>query len=270
MPRRKLTQTLKRQIATVRRATAKRKAAATQRKALRYFRPRKTEKSSFVFVSLEGKRIGNTTSRKGFMVYVTANGKTRLVKEHGKTIQPRRASTYKLLDTGKKRAIKKFYGDRLDNLTKTLAIRATKEESSSGVSYSRFAERLARDLRSQTGRSRSRGTYIVEIACIVELPDGEHRTFRTSVQFNKADFQILQSAAYRDFVLVKVYRFLAQELSYEDLVTKGSAQHVKRLKANQGKDRSEWVRKDGREWGKADFEQVTIHRIDYRISKVRR
>lgn len=244
-------------------------------RALAKFHPGKRQVGKFVFVGLNGKVLPRGSQRKGVMVYVyQGKGRGKPLKYEPiregkrKPLVPRRESGFDVMGTGKKAAIAAYKARRkLTHISTTSRLRSGPKERR-GVDYTRFTARIAKDLKRFTGDHPSRGQYVIDIEFTVKLPNGKTRSFSTSVGFSERERQMIKRQGYEHVVRTKVYAFIAEELSRYDLVTRGSAAYIRSI--NDSDDPGEWETKSGQEWGKGDFEQVTIAAMSYKISRLGR
>lgn len=251
--------------------------------ALARFRPKKSQVRSFVHIGLNGKPLPKGSTRKGVMVYVWEGRRPKKgkgsrspapirfkpIRERGKRrVTPRRSGSYDLAGKGSKTAFKKFYEKKKTHKSREKTLRVSPREKRSGVNYLRFSKSLGRDLRAFIDSFRSRGTVLIDISFTVRFPSGELETHNATVSFSQSELQHLRPRDYEKFIQTKVYRFIAEQLSRHDLVTAGSASHIRSLSANRGLDRSDWVNRKGEAWDKADFQTVRIVQMSYQLSRV--
>ncbi len=266
------------------------KAKVVSGKVVGKFRPKKSDRLSFVFLGIKGGRLVRDSEKKGYLVYIDSRGRKRVIGDYRKGApQARRLFSFDLAGTGKKTAIKKWFGirkaspdekERTTEIIKTVSekedvrqikvFKPSKREGHEGITFDRFSDGLAIGIRKYIDRLSTRKQLTIDVAAIVE--DRETHELRTvifKVGFAQRDYQFFNKATYKDFIMKKVYAFFAQSLKNWELVTVGSSQFIKKMKVNTGKKRSQWKDKKGELWEKNEFAEVIIKRMDYRINRVR-
>ena len=260
---------LQRRIRTVRRVKRERQAKTAVNRAIRAFRPRKSERLSFVFVNLKGQRQKSGSRSKGVMLYVNSKGRKEVVRYKPRAkLRPVRQTLFKLHGPTRKIAARKFYQARTFRI-KEAAVIKTKAERSTGIDWRRFSVKAGKDLRATVERfGSSRGQYTIHATVMVRYRSGKTRAIEVEVNFSKSERQVLTSRNYQKFILGKISEALGRALDRIDAVTKTSARHIRRLKANKGESRDEWTDKRGHRWARNEHEEVTVERIDYRVNRV--
>jgi site-specific recombinase XerC len=261
----------RRKSVTVRRVS---KATLTAIKAITRFRPRKSDRGSFVFISSAGKRLPRNTRRKVIAAYVSKTGKVKPIREKPRSpLKLLRPGNYDLVRSGHKGAIEKHLRGRRSHTSAPVQVRQSAKERRIGVNYTRFTKRLSKDLRQFATSFRSKGQILIEFSVTVRLPDGQLETFDNQhipIQFAQSELQSLSPSQYEKFVRLAVYAQLAQFLKAHGIVSSGSAAHIRSLKANRGQPRNAWVDKQGQPWEKAGMDQAKIVRLEYRLTRIGR
>lgn len=240
------------------------KAAAKQKAAVGKLKVKKNDKLSFVFVSATGKRLRANSGKRGYLVYITRTGKKRVIKPPklggAAANSPHRFSTFKPTDQRRKKtAVRKV----IDKHTAQMNSGFFRPRKATGaVDYKRASGTLAQRLRDTLSEISPAGKreIVIKFAATIRLKSGEIKTVigETPI-FYLSHLQPLDKQALKVFVESKVYAFLADSLTAEGFVSSGSANHIKRLKANKGKRVSEWVNRKGQAW---------YHRVEYSEEKV--
>lgn len=243
-------------------------------KALANYKPRKSHAGQFVHVGLNGKPLPKSSPLKGVFVYVRRDRRGRLhadpVREKPRQkITARSSAGYDLTRNSHKQAIDRYYRGKS---TSTRKVRMTKmtpsEKRGAGVNFNRFARKLAIDLRIFANTFRSRGTFLIDLSVIVRMPNGSLRTFNDTVQFNQHELQNLTLGQVEKFVKTEVYGVIAENLKDHDLVSAGSAAHIRSLKINRQEFREDWLDRSGQPWEKHDLDVVKIVRIEYQLKRI--
>lgn len=267
------------------------------KKAVAKFRPKKEDKGSIVFVTIDGKRGKKFSDRKGYAVYVNTKGKKTGIKQYnshmGRTEKIPVARKISSIDVNKvrsKRAKAKFWrvytnevvSGKLESLDKIGKVPNSTVGSGSSDSSrididSDMVSRLAKELEHLTNITKSKKDFLVTVGIHIRDSDGKQRFIYTQQRFSRLDKQKADFADCREFFGRLIYGFLATELSKLGLVLEGSAKHVSRLKINKGKKRSKWEKvmtyADGRRhqtiWQGWDYQDVVIEKVEYRIDHLR-
>jgi hypothetical protein len=130
-------------------------------------------------------------------------------------------------------------------------------------------DRLSSEIKTALESRRSRRTFQVTMKCLVEDRKGKSHVIETTCKISRQDHIAIKKAGVKNFVQRKMYAFLSHELAQRDLVTEGSARHIRQLKGNKGKGKSKWVDKQGFIWEGNDREIVKIKRTDYKIESIK-
>lgn len=238
---------------------------ADSKSSIKKFRPRKTERLSFVFVDKDGKRIPKNSRRSGFVAYVDAKGKKQLIKDGKGSIRPKKLSSWNLFASRKKTAIKKFFvtTHNYDELN----IKPTAWEGSRGVLWPRAVKRLTDETVKRLKNHPSKGTFRIKAAFTIEV-DGKIKTYPVSVALQQKQLQNISRGGYSRFIEKKLYHFLSQNLVEHGYISYGSEQHIQSLMQNRGKPRSSWKDKWNNPWRGRNLETVAIRRIDFQLAKL--
>lgn len=271
---RKLRKRLRAQFAQMRETKRIAKLKNQFEKAMSKFgASRPSERDSFVFVSLKGERLPFSDRRKGYVLYITKSGKRVRQLDYGDKrvyYPPRKSASWDLIGSRRKVAVEKFLKGR-ETLKCAGSIKATpKELKGNGLDYYRFvrlfAPRFERCLRVSITHRRS---VDIKFAVIVDHQKERLRTHYAHVSFSQVDLRQWPVALYERVLGEKIYPFIAEALGDRSLVSKGSSEHIRRLKINRGKSRKNWMTGDGAfRWGKNDFEDVRLLQIDWEIYQI--
>jgi hypothetical protein len=261
-------------------ALARVRAQTERAKALKRFRPRKSERESFLLLDKAGRRLDEFGREKGYAVYVDRNGKLKPVDAPAdgaaKYKRHRFSSFNATRKRGRKRATQKLYKDKL--VVHSGGVYVRRRGAGYRHSYLEFDEsghtldllpdagiqmdylyvsRLigARLTRVANGmRGRLRRQFSVWLSLTVKDTSGQQ--FLLSSVFPEFSLAHLQRAT-RDgatgfFMSKFVYGQLAEMLKHEhDGIFGGSYRRVRRVSMNRGSDPAEF------RWGKVDEKGVT-------------
>lgn len=251
-----------------------------QEKVLKRFRPRKSERMSFVFLDSKGQRLPANSRKRGFFVYATKTGKVKAVREAGKKKilpKPRTASSYRLTGTGHKTAEKRFFADLVDTVSTHPRLLPTIKERArrQGVNFMRFAGRMGDDLKATVARYRGGRQFLIEATFTVRVKGGVTHSFTTKTDFKLADGQTLTAGQYRNYVMSALYAHYAQWLEERELVSGGSARFIYAIEdksgkqVNHGKKQKNWIDpRDGEIWEKNEFTVCELVKVEWNIRKV--
>ena len=229
-------------------------------KAVTRFKAKKADKGKFVFVNSKGKKIDPKLRRsKGIFVYVDGKGRTTPIHAfYRKPIVLALPADYDLSRTRHKRALRDYRTENRPQITRYKDrhfMLSAKDRKRGGLDYRRITDRIAQDIEPNHG-----SIYQVSLAVIVSMPGGKLETYKFE--------QRIRGGTHRDVVFRRFYAQLAEMLKREELVTGGSAFHIRHLAANRGMTREEWTDRRGELWEKADFDTVKIKSASYEIDVV--
>ncbi len=253
------------------RAAARTKLRAE--KAARSFRPRKTEKGKIVFISTKGKRGAENKGRKGYAIFVSKSGKKHLLKDRMAGFKPAKIGELNIPIQKKlhKAATEFFQSHRKISATgKGNILKGSGSIKPRGpYDFSdKTVKKIANSLKKTFDSQLSQRRYLISANVLITLPDGSTRVHRVTVPIVKADHISIEAGGMENFIKKKFYAHLAQSLAFDGFVTTGSANHVRRLKENEGKEREEWT-KGGIAWhGREDTETVHISAIEWKIEQM--
>jgi len=266
--------------ATIAAMFAQQRAASTQRqqrekaKAARdRFRVTKKDRGKVVFVGTKGQRNPQAKGRKGYLVYVTKTGKKWLVRGTGDEA----FRAHKIKDVAPR--ISKTLKNKLDTFNKSRLVRVAEQKpviraegKAKPEGRDDFSDKvvlkLARSIQKAMHAQASHRDFLITSNILVKLPDGTTRVFTVEVPIARADHISIKLGGLYNFVRQKFYKFMAMQLSFHGFVTRGSANHIRRLTANQGLPKEEWINKQGDAWfGREDTETVRIQTIEWKIEQ---
>jgi hypothetical protein len=260
------------------RLKAQKKAAGIKRQekiaqaARTAYLPRKKDRGKIVMIGTRGQKDPQAKGRKGFLVYVSKTGRVRLVKG-GKPGEPFRARKFRELTAGAKNLRKKaqsFETSKLELTAQQKPIRKGGGNVTAGGAYDfsdTIVTKIAIDVKTALESQASQRSMLITTNALVKKPDGETTVISFQVQIDKQDHQAIALGGIKNFVRRKFYTFMARQLEFQGLVTKGSANHVRRRPENRGKVRSEWIQADGQRWRGNESGVAEIKTLEYKIEQ---
>lgn len=235
------------------------RATLAATKVLAKFKPKKEDRGKFVFIGYTGKKIDPKARKaKGLFVYVNQKGKAKPVHAYyRKPLVLAKPTDYDLSKTRHKRALRDYRDENKPQITRYQDrhfMLSKKDKLRGGLDFRRLTDRIAQDIEPNHG-----SVYQVRVAVIVDV-----RGHLETYEFE----QRLRGGTHRDIVFRRFYAQLAEMLKRDDLVTGGSAFHIRTLTVNRGSTREEWVDRKGELWEKADLGVAKIKSASYEIDVV--
>ena len=250
-----------------------RRQAKVAQAARAAYKPRKRDRGKIIMIGTKGQKDPQAKGRKGFLVYVSKTGKVRLVKG-GKPGEPFRARKFRELTAGAKNLRKKsqdFETSKLELTAQQKPIRKGGGKISTSSGAYDFSDtvvsKIATDVKTALESQASRRSMLITTNALVKKPDGETVVISFQVQIDKQDHQAINLGGIKNFVRQKFYTFMARQLEFQGLVSKGSANHVRRRPENRGKDRAEWIQSDGQRWRGNESGVAEIKTLEYKIEQ---
>lgn len=241
------------------------------RAAVKSFRVTKADKGNLVFIGVKGQRNPQYKGRKGYLVHVTKTGKKRLVKQSKQALPflPRKITDITVpFKKQFRQAQRQFSLSRLQKTAsgKTIVRGSGKVATAGAWDFSdKTVAKIAKSLKKTIESQRSHRSFLVQAMVRVKRADGTETVYEVNVPIDKADHVAIRLAGLENFVRQKFYAYMARELAYDGLVSSGSANHVARLKDNQGLDKADWTQDDGQKWRGNESEVVHIVEIQWQI-----
>lgn len=260
-----------------RRAVREKKTAY---KARELFKPAKKDRGKIVLVGPNGGKLkSQARHRKGIPVYVTAGGKKRLLRQKREPYKLRKAAEIQLAASKNLRRKKEaFERSRLELTARGAAVirKAGKVTTGGRNDFSKAIKPLARSLKVAIEGQRSHRSFLVSVNVLMRDQSG---TFPVSfdVPIDKADSISIKLGGLENFVRLKVYAFLAQQLAYAGYITAGSANHIRRaMDLEPGEEVTEEIWEEyhagqGRSfsWQAPRFSVARIERIEWKIQQAK-
>lgn len=242
------------------------------RAAVRRFRPRKADRGEYVMIGTKGGRNPQEKGHKGFMVYVDRRGRKKLEPGYKQDYLAKKISDIEIpIFKTKNKARKKFLrARRVLMKSGRFVVKGSGHLKMKGQYdfNDKTVDKLAKAIKKTIVAQRSKRRFLITAMVLVRLPDGKEKAYTVEVPIDKADHISIEIGGIRNFVRQKFYAFMARELAFDGYVTSGSANHIRRLKENEGLDRDDWT-KDGQVWEGHDYETVRILTIEYRIEQIK-
>ena len=240
--------------------------------ATKAFKAKASDRGKLVFIGVKGERDPALKGRKGYLISVSKTGKKLLLKQKKHGYKPTRFPPELPLDKRFSKQRKAFtLSTRRMTARGTAIVRSSgKIKLKSAYEFSdKTVSKIAKDIRRALQQQQSQRIFVIRVIALCVLPDKTTRTYETQIPIQKADRIAIQLAGIKNFVSQKVYAFLARELSYDGFVSSGSSNHIRKLKGNRGKKRSEWKDRHGEAWRGRDDEVVRIEQIEWIIEQAK-
>lgn len=242
------------------------------RLAVRKFRPRKADRGRYVMVGTKGGRNPQEKGHKGFLVFIDRRGKKKLQEDYNKGYLARKIGEMEIpiLKTRNKARKEFLRARRVLMKSGRFVVKGSGHLKMKGQYdfNDKTVDKLAKAIKKTIVAQRSKRRFLITAMVLVRLPDGKEKAYTVEVPIDKADHISIEIGGIRNFVRQKFYAFMARELAFDGYVTSGSANHIRRLKENEGLDRDDWT-KDGQVWEGHDYETVRILTIEYRIEQIK-
>ncbi len=239
--------------------------------AVKSFRVRKADRGKFISVTGTGKRGANLKGRKGYLVYVSKAGKKSLAN-HSKDYKPRKMTDISAPLWRNYKAAQEFETAKLEKTASGKSVvkgRGSVEVSGANDFSDSVVAKIAKSLKKTIEGQASHRSFLISANVLVVLPDGTNRVYSFVVPIAKADHISIKLGGLINFVRHKFYAFMAREMAFDGYVTAGSANHVRRLKENKGKDVGEFTTRDGNMWRGNESEIIHIKQIEWQIEQAK-
>lgn len=276
--------------------------------AREHYRIRKKDLGRVVMIGRHGQSDPQKKGKKGYAAYVSTTGKIRLLKS-GYKEQPykarrlreielplqrnlhKRIAAFKLATVGAGRIRRERSGAAVAEVNRR--VKRFKLTGSSAGEYGDFrlsgrgkgrvevklggahdfnhkaVKKIAAHLRTVIRSQRGQRTFNIKVIGLIELPDKSREVVTFDIGIARNDSDAIRLAGVENFVRQKFYAFMARELAFRGLVTRGSANHIRRLAANEGQDRSEWVDRRGQLWAGRDLEVINLVQLEWKIEQAK-
>lgn len=239
--------------------------AARAAKAFNRFRARKGDRDSFVFVEKSGKR-DTQKGRKGYLIYVGKRGKKYLVKDVKDGFRAKQKSKLIPKESEHRGAFKKLQARRIQTRDGLPVIKGSGKIKVSGSKWdfnTRIVNKFANGVTKVVNSQAAFRDFTIRAMILVEKPDGSTKVYSVDVVLQKQGNVKIPTEHILNFLRQQFYAVFAQQLAYDGYVTSGSANHVRGLSENKGKEQDEWT-KNGLPWqGRHDTEFVKIKLIEW-------
>ncbi len=267
-----------RQLASARKVEKRGKKIAEYKNALKGYRVRAKDKGKIIYITKAGKVTTRHNRKKVYAIYVPKTGRKKSIRAYrepqwrDKVPHALKPTSIKLTNMkAPKKALDAAVEEALKRTTGSGRVGITYQQSVKSNNWKTIVPVIAGAIKGVCEQSDSPNlTLWVEMRVAIRLPDGTVKTVPMDSWmgdfFNNRSKQAPSSKFFTAFVDQRLYAVMANRLGMMQMVTKGSAAFVKRMKENQGVDRDSWT-KYGMDWGKADFTEVDILRIDFRINE---
>lgn len=245
--------------------------------AFRNFKVSPDDYGKLVMVGTTGGRNPQAKGRKGYLIHVGKDGRKKLVvtwKDTDGVPRARKITDLEPpLDKKLNKARKEFNLIKRVHLASGNVVKKGKglAEPKSKVNdfgddvVEKLSESLLKVLRSQRAHRR----FMVKANVLFQLADGSLDKSELEVPINKPDHIAIERGGIVNFVRMVFYMHLARELEQRGYVTRGSSNHIRKLSANKGKDRMDWINNSGKKWAANESEVVRIVRIEWQIEQLK-
>ena len=288
MPRRPSTVRTPRRLSSprIQAQLASQRSWEAYRKAVRTFRPRKTERGQVVMLASkptrDGKsvRLGTASQRQGFAVYVTPAGKVQpLVEKRGQAPWAHRRMSMPVDKFKSKRA--KAAG------LKWLAPRVASQRGldrvwkpgrgKESVNWPTVKGGMKRAMATLAARNRTAQVQVSKSVVVVRFQDEDgdefFRTFEAKVICKLTDAQAKGPARNWDWDAweaksLEHYALIAEQLKGADMVSRGSAYYISNLAVNRGvTDMTDFLDEIGNKWEKNECQIVDFKSWAFSIGR---
>lgn len=273
MTRTQITRTLEKQEKAAKKIRQEKATTKRYKKllaeAVKKFKPHKTDWGKIVMVSTTGKRNPQAKGKKGYLFYITKTGKKRVIREKGeKVLKPKQISQIKIpLYKNLRNPVKKFQHARREVIRhKKIIIKGKGGVLEEETFFNDATASIYKALSAQ----KSHRHFLITFMILVELPDGTRRTYTGQVSIGRRDHLSIEKAGIRNFVRMKFWAHIARELAFDGLVTKGSANHIRKKARNIGKSRDQWTDAMGGIWEGWDYKTVKVLVIEWKIEQLKK
>lgn len=264
-------------------ASATKQATQRAKAAAASFKPKKSDAGKLVFISSGGKRNphhhgknkgkgsnkGKAYDRKGYLIYVTKTGRKQLIKQNRygykatsfANVQPPLAPKYSA-------SRQKIYAARSGRnqagkvivLGRGVIVPKSLRSGFTDSVIENFSDILETQLAKTAGQKR------FNIKVMMKLK-GIDNPVVALIPIDKPDNVAIEQGGIRNFVKKKLYAHLSSDLAAAGYVTSGSANHIRSLPWNEGKDKEEWEARPGIQWDRADKDIVNVEVFEWILEK---
>ena len=218
------------------------------KKATDAYKVKKSDKGKLVFIGFSGQRSPQLKGRKGFTIYVSNTGKKSFLKDSKNGYRPQKFRDVEI-KTRKNlhKKIKTFELSRMELIKqkRTYSVKRYPHKTRCGGADD-FSERVVNEISSiikkRMDKQESRRIFqITAIAQIAVPGEKELLIVQIAVTIARADYVAIEQGGIEEFVRRKFWSAIARELEINDYVTRGSANHIRRLSVNAGQVESDFV-----------------------------
>lgn len=215
---------LARQEARAKEVREERKA----RRAVSVYRPRQSERGSYVFINSVGKRIKAGRGKKGFLVYVTLSKKKQAVKTHYSAVgrnkvigRPKSISTYKLDRLPRKRAREALLSSGRVEIANGNVRSKALSLGKTGELFKTVALKLVKFGKSKSGKS-----FIVEITLHgISQQEREPYSVTSEARIDRGDATRMTEEDMIAWLATVFYASHARAAERMGIIGRGSANH---------------------------------------------
>ena len=232
-------------------------------RVLRRLRVRKADRGTIVFVETTGKR-DTAKGRKGYLVLIGKRGKKTLLKDPKKGFTPQQ----------KTKLVAPFTKQTAPLIEKLIDENATKQVLGKGQIKSagrvndfsdKMVDGLARGITKTINAQTGFRDFTLRAMVLVKVPGMGNKVYDVAARVQKPQGVKIPAAHMEGFLRKEFWLILSRQLAFDGYVTNGSANHVRMMAENKGKDQAEWT-KGGIPWeSRHDTQRVSLKQIDWQM-----
>lgn len=265
------------------------------RAAVSKFRPAKSDRGKIVLIGaagdIQGKRQPLNTRRAVYAVYIpkspSAKHKVYALRErrtvagkksrqYSRVPRARSGSSLDLYDTPKKyqKAVADLYKPKVKGASeRDIGRYSARSKPGRELNWQTVSAKMVEVLWRTSAFTFGRADipFIVRLEATFEVV-GKLHTIRVEDifrrPFGKAEAKI--QAYFEPMIRRKLWALLAQELDTLNLVSKGSTRFIKNLALNKGKNRKNWVKRNGKSWEKKASKEAVLISVNFEVIPIYR
>lgn len=198
------------------------------KRAVSAYRPRKSERGSYVFINSVGKRVKAGRGKKGYLIYVTKGAKKKPVKTHRSAVgrnkvvgRPKSISTYKLDRLPQKKAREKLLASGRTVISEGTVRSKQLSLGKTGELFRTVARKLVKFGRSKSGKS-----FIVEITLHgISQQEREPYSVTSEARIDRGDATRMTEEDMIAWLATVFYASHARAAERTGIIGRGSANH---------------------------------------------
>ena len=251
-------------------------AKRAYKKAVRFFRPKKTERGSVVVLAARPRRgkverLGKSSRKQGYAVYVTRLGTVKPLVERGKRVPlPRTRKGIDPADFRSKTAREAGQRALFSRVStrRGLSRVFTPGRGRTSVDWLKVQAGMVEAMAQAVRTNKRAHTQVFSSSVVVKTADGM-RTFGATTNLHLSDAQARMDlpSDWEGFHAksLEQYSIIAEQLAQADMVTKGSAESIGELEWNDGEEMVNWMDERGRRWEKNEMDVVDVKSWSFEV-----